>query len=117
VVDAAAVEATDKGTRAGSMEAALQTDGLFFKGNADGMKGSVFQCHGENADKQQFLKTVRILEEHINKPFTYPRDVASVCKAFKLVTLLQPANLTKEEYKKDTGKKMIRGTHMKPYMK
>jgi hypothetical protein len=46
------------------------------------MKGNVFQCHGENIDKQQFLKTVGVLEEHINKTFVYPQDVASVCKSF-----------------------------------
>jgi hypothetical protein len=31
------------------------------------MNGSVFQCHGENMDKQQFLKTVGVLEEHIKQ--------------------------------------------------
>ena len=43
------------------------------------MKSNVFQCHGESTDKQQFLKTVGVLEEHVNKSFTYPQDVASVC--------------------------------------
>jgi hypothetical protein len=28
------------------------------EGNTDGMKDNVFQCHGENGDKQQFLKTM-----------------------------------------------------------
>jgi hypothetical protein len=32
-----------------------------FKGNTDGMKGNVFQCHGEHTDKQQFIKTVGVL--------------------------------------------------------
>jgi hypothetical protein len=40
------------------------------------MKGNVFQCHGEMNNKQQFLKTVGMLDEHINKKFTYPQDVA-----------------------------------------
>jgi hypothetical protein len=81
------------------------------------MKGNVFQCHGENTDKQQFLKTVGVLEEHINKTFTYPQDVTSVCKSFEVVTLVQPANLSKEDYEKDMGKKMIWETSMKTYMK
>ena len=68
-----------------------------FKGNTDGMKGNVFQSHGENKDKQQFLKSVGVLEEYINKTFTYPQDVASVCTLFELTTLTQPANLTAEE--------------------
>jgi hypothetical protein len=77
------------------------------------MKGNVFQCHGENTDKQQFLKTVGVLEEHVNKTFTYPQDVASVCKSFKIVALVQPANLSKEDYEGDMGKKMIWETSMK----
>jgi hypothetical protein len=72
-----------------------------FEGNTDGMKGNVFQCHGENTDKQQFLKTEGVLEEHINKTFTYPQDVALVCKSFEIVALVQPTNLTKEEYEGD----------------
>jgi hypothetical protein len=43
-----------------------------FFGNTDGMKGNVFQCHGESTNKQQFLKTVGVLDEHINKTFSYP---------------------------------------------
>jgi hypothetical protein len=81
------------------------------------MKGNVFQSHGENADKQQFMKTVGILEEHINKTFTYPQDIASVCKSFKMVPLVQPPNLSKDDYDKDMGKKMIWETQMKLYMK
>jgi hypothetical protein len=83
-----------------------------FKGNTDGMKGNVFQCHGKNTDKQHFMKTVGILEEHINKTFSYPQDVASMCKPFKIIVLLQPANLTKEENEQDMGKKFDLGnTH------
>jgi hypothetical protein len=88
-----------------------------FKGNTDGMKDNVFQCHGENTDKQQFLKTVGVLGELINKTFTYPQDVASVCKSFKLTALVQPANLSEEEYETNMGKKMIWETSMKNYMK
>ncbi len=68
-----------------------------FLGNTDGMKGNVFQCHGENIDKQQFLRTVGVLGEHVNKTFTYPQDFASVCKSFKIVKMKQVANLLKEE--------------------
>ena len=88
-----------------------------FKGNTDGMKGNVFQSHGETHDKQQFLKTVGVLEEYINKTFTYPQDVATVCKTFELNEPVQPTNLTDEEYKNDMGKKMIWETGMKTYMK
>ena len=88
-----------------------------FLGNTDGLKGNVFQCHGETTNKQQFLKTVGVLEEHINKTFTYPQDVASVCKNFKVTELEQPKNLTKEEYEGDMGKRMIWETAMKSYMK
>jgi hypothetical protein len=70
------------------------------------MNENVFQCHGEHADKQEFLKTVGVLEEHINKNFTYPQDAASICKTFVITDLVQPANLTDEQYK-DMGKKMI----------
>jgi hypothetical protein len=81
------------------------------------MKGNVFQCHGENTDKQQFLKSVGVLGEHINKTFTYPQDIASVCKSFEIVELVQPPNLPKKDYDEDMGKKMIWETSMKTYMK
>jgi hypothetical protein len=81
------------------------------------MKGNVFQCHGESISKQQFLKTVGVLEEHINKTFTYPQDVASVCKNFEITKLKQPDNLTKTEYEEDMGKKMMWETAIKSYMK
>ena len=61
------------------------------------MKGHVFQCHGKTSNRQQFTKTVGVLEEHINKTFTFPQDVASVCKIFKVVQPVQPKNLEKEE--------------------
>jgi hypothetical protein len=81
------------------------------------MKGNVFQCHGESTNKQQFLKTVGVLDEHINKTFSYPQDIASICRTFQVVKLTQPTNLTKEEYAKDMGKRMIWQTYMKSYMK
>jgi hypothetical protein len=88
-----------------------------FKGNTDGMKGNVFQCHGKNINKQQFLKMVGVLEEDINKTFEYLQDVASICKTFSIVALVQPENLTTEEYTEDMGKKMIWEKQMKTYMK
>jgi hypothetical protein len=54
------------------------------------MNRNVFQCHGEQNSKQQFLKTVGVLEEHINKTFDYPQDVASICKVFAVPPLLMP---------------------------
>jgi hypothetical protein len=81
------------------------------------MKGNVFQCHGENTDKQQFLKSVVVLGEHINKTFTYPQDIASVCKSFEIAKLVQPKNLPKKEYEEGMGKKMTWETYMKTYMK
>jgi hypothetical protein len=88
-----------------------------FKGNTDGMKGNVFYCHGENTNKQQFLGTVGVLEEHINKTFTYQQDVATVCKSFEIMPLIQPANLAKTEYKEDMGKKVIWETSMTTLLK
>lgn len=105
------------GGRGNCSGATGRSSGPIFKGNTDGMKGTVFQCHGENADKQQYMKTVGILEEYINKTFTYTQDIASICKSFKIVSLVQPANLSKEEYAQDMGKKMIWETHMKSYLK
>jgi hypothetical protein len=82
------------------------------------MKENVFQCHGEHTDKQQFLKTVGgMLEEHINKIFTYPQDVASICKTFAIIALVQPPNLTDEEYKTDMGKKKMWEETMKTFIK
>jgi hypothetical protein len=46
-----------------------------------------------------------------------PQDVASICKTFSILALEQPANLTKEEYENNMGKKMIWETLMKTYMK
>jgi hypothetical protein len=40
-----------------------------------------------------------------------------MCKTFSIVALVQPANLTKEEYTNDMGKKMIWERLMKTYMK
>jgi hypothetical protein len=98
--------------------APTRSTGPAFKGNTDGMKGNIFTCHRERSpDEQQHLKTVGVLEEHINKTFSCPRDVASVCKSFEIAQLVQPANLTKEEHDTDMGKKMIWETPMKNYMK
>ena len=56
-----------------------------FKGNTDGVKVNVFQCHGENTDKQQSTKAVSVLEQHINKMFTYPDNFAPICRTFTIV--------------------------------
>jgi hypothetical protein len=76
------------------------------------MKGNVFQCHGESASKQQFLKTVGVLEEHINKTFEYPQDVASICKKLETAEITPPKTITKDEYEK-----MMWETPMKSYVK
>ena len=67
------------------------------EGNTDGMKANVFQCHGENTDKQQFTKTVGVLEQHINKTFTYPEDIALICRTFTIVQPVQPKNLEEKK--------------------
>ena len=92
-------------------------NGQAFKGNTDGMKGNVFQCYGETTDRQQFTKTLGVLSEYINKTFTYPQDVASVCTNFKLTPPTQPKDLTDEEYEKNKTKKMIWETQVKSYVK
>jgi hypothetical protein len=94
-------------------ETTARIAGPFFKGNTDSMNGNVFQCHGESTDKQQFL----ILGEHVNKTLTYPQDAASVCKSFKIMALVQPEDLSEEDYKNSMGKKRIWETAMKRYMK
>ena len=81
------------------------------------MKGNVFQCHGESISKQQFLKTVGVLDEHINKTFDYPQDVASVCKTFKITPIAVPTNLEKSVYEGDMARRMIWETTMKSYIK
>jgi hypothetical protein len=82
------------------------------------MKANVFACHGEGSpDKQQHMKTVGVLAKHINKTFFYPQDVASVCKSFKIVSLIQPANLPKQVYDEDMGAQMMWETSMKTHMK
>ena len=88
-----------------------------FLGNTEGMNGNVFQCHGEKVDRQQFIKTVKALEEHINKTFEFPQDIAPICTNFSLPTLSPPPNLSAEEYKTDMAKKMIWETKMKTYLK
>jgi hypothetical protein len=81
------------------------------------MKNNVFQCHGESNSKQHFMKTVGVLEEHINNIFDCPQDVASLCKTFTLTTLTIPANLEKTVYETDMARRMIWDTNMKIYMK
>jgi hypothetical protein len=70
------------------------------------MKGNVFQYHGESTSKQQFLKTVGVHEEHINKTSDYSQDVASLCKSFTVMLLTMPANLNKDTYNSGMGRHM-----------
>jgi hypothetical protein len=76
------------------------------------MKGNVFQCHGEHTNKQHFVKTIGVLDKHINKTF-----VALVCKSFATTKLKTPNNLTKEEYENNMKKRMIWETTMKTNLK
>jgi hypothetical protein len=119
---AAAMRANGRGrgrnrNRAGRGNAPRRPIVQTFFGNTDGMQGNVFQCNGESTSKQQFLKTVGVLEEHINKTFDYPQDIASVCKSFETTALVVPANLPKTVYDTDMAKRMIWETTMKTYMK
>jgi hypothetical protein len=104
------------------MEEAVEAEDLFYQlfslGNiTDGMKGKVFQCHGESASKQQFLKTVGVLQEHINKTFEYPQDIVSICKKLKTTEIRIPEEIIQDEYNKSMIKKMIWETSMTSYMK
>ena len=81
------------------------------------MKGNVFQCHGEQPNRQQYTKTVGVLGELINKTFTYAQDVASVCDSFTITVLTIPTPLTVEEYTTNMSMKLIWETSMKTYMK
>jgi hypothetical protein len=76
-----------------------------FKGNTDDMKGHVFQCHAEQASRQQFLKTVGVLGEYIDKKLDYPQDIASLCRSFEIKVLVKPDNLDKYVYENDMGAK------------
>jgi hypothetical protein len=76
-----------------------------------------FSVPWQNLNKQQFLKTVGVLEEHIDKTFEYPQDIASVCKKSVIVPLVKPPNLTKQDYEDGMGKRMIWESQMKTYMK
>lgn len=87
-----------------------------FKGNTEGMNDNVFQCYGETTDRQQFTKTLGVLAEHIKKTFTFPLDIASICKTFKINTLMQPVNLLDDEFA-DIGKNMIWEMQIQSYFK
>ena len=80
------------------------------------MKGNVFQCHGENPDKGQFAKTVGVLEEHINKTFKYPEDIAPMCKTFAIKDVEKPEDLTNDEGK-SASMVFVWNEEMKNYLK
>ena len=80
------------------------------------MNGNVFQCHGEKVDRQQFIKTVKALEEHINKTFEFPQDIAPMCTNYAWPTMSPQPNLSAEEDKTKVEKKMIWETKMKTYL-
>jgi hypothetical protein len=80
------------------------------------MNKNVFQTPAENINKQQFLKTVGALNEHINKTFEHPKDVASLCKSFVLTVIPQSPNLSPIVCTTDMGAKMIWETKMKSFM-
>jgi hypothetical protein len=88
-----------------------------FFGNTDGMNKNVFQTPAENVNKQQFLKTVGVLNQHINKTFEHPKDVASACESFTVTVIPQPASLSPIVCATDMGAKMIWETEMKSFMK
>ena len=72
---------------------ALRPARTVFKGNTDGMKNNVYQCHWENTDKQQFTRAAGVLEQHINKTFPYTKDVAPISwRTFTMVRPVQPKN-------------------------
>jgi hypothetical protein len=75
------------------------------------------ECHGESASKQQFLKTIGVPEEHINKTLEYPQDVASICKKLETAEIAMPATITKDEYDNNMSKKMIWEMSMKSSIK
>jgi hypothetical protein len=72
-----------------------------------------WQEHGQAT----VFETVGVLEEHLNKTFTYPQDLTLICKLFTITPPVQPPNPSKEDYEGDMGKKMMWETSMKSYMK
>jgi len=80
------------------------------------MNGHVFQCHGETTDKKQFLKTVQMLADHVNKTFDYPQDVISMCKPpYSLQAISLPREPTEAEMQV-ASKRFIWESEMKMYM-
>ena len=77
-----------------------------FKGNTDAMNGHVFQCQKETQDKSAYLKTVEALGEYISKTLDYPRDITGLCKNFTVPVLTEPADLSEDERKSETKKRI-----------
>ncbi len=71
------------------------------------MNGHVFQCHDETTKTLQFTKTVRELNDHVNKTLKFCQDVASIFTRFELTPLTPPDDLTEEEAKSPV-KRMLR---------
>ena len=80
------------------------------------MKDNVFQCYSESSSKQQFTKTMEVLEGYIKKNMNFPKDIASLCKKYTLDGILDPKDLTDEEKKSD-AKKLICKTHVQLYVR
>ncbi|KAL7563157.1 hypothetical protein ACA910_014436 [Epithemia clementina (nom. ined.)] len=68
-----------------------------FSGSTDGMKGHVFQCFNESADKKQFTKTVEALGKYIAKTMKYHGNMAPLMKDLKLPVLKMPPKLPASE--------------------
>ena len=67
------------------------------------MNCHVFQCHNKTPGTQQFMKTVEALLEYINKTLNYTKDLAQLCKDYKVPIIAQPADLMDEEQKSKTS--------------
>jgi hypothetical protein len=74
--------------------------------------------YSEHTDKQQFPRTLGVLEEYINKTVSYPQDVASICTTFAFTPPTRPT-ISKEAYddETDVSQKMEFNAKLKTYMK
>ena len=68
------------------------------------MKDNILQCHGKSPDKQQFVKTMKVLAGFIKKNTDFPKDALSLYKKYELDIILEPRNLTDEEIRNNTNK-------------
>jgi len=90
--------------------------GPVFKGETSEMNGNVFQCYGETTNKQQFIKTMEMLEYYIRTTMTFSQDIRPICITYEVPTIEEPKDLTDTE-KASAVKKLLWETKVKTHFK